>query len=315
MNFSNFSYSETAKKLENIIKSNRLPHAILIEGAEGSGKRELAFVLAKAILFGEEKISGEAKEYQNGSYPDLYFFDGRNKGDYSAENLRKIKEEVYISPWVAQKKVFILANIDICDPKYSNILLKSLEEPPEFVHFILTAPSKEAILQTIASRVVSYKLLPPPESFATDILVSSGIPSDRAAALSALFSGNVGLCIRASLDMQFAKREESAKEIIKKVCSGNKSEIAISLSGLYLDKNESFETLLLLERYFLMLAKENVCQNGGLSVIIGVSTKHLAFDKLCKFAKIFRRAADKLSFNGNINISISAMQAELFSAL
>ncbi len=315
MNFDNFSYSETAKKLEKIISLDRLPHALLIEGAEGSGKSEFAFVLAKAILFGADKKDGDAKEYQNGTYPDLYFFDGRNKGDYSADNLRKIKEEVYISPWVAKKKVFVLANIDACDPRYSNILLKCIEEPPEFVCFILTAHSKHSLLPTIASRVVDYKLLPPPVDYTTNILKMRGVDNERAKTLSSLFGGNIGLAIAAYSDENFARRETIAKEIICKIFKKDKSSIALSLSPLYVDKTESFETLSLLERYFLMLAKENVCQNSSLSVIIGVSTADMSFEKLCNLAKIFRRASDKLSFNGNINISISAMQAELFSAL
>ncbi len=313
MDFKDFSYSETANSLFEIARKGCFSHALLIEGDAGSGKRELAFLLAKTILFDEDKKEVTAASYQNGLYPDLFFYDGNNKGDYSAENLRKIKEEVYISPWVCEKKVFILANYDKCDPKYSNILLKCIEEPPSFVHFILTAPSKNLLLETIVSRVSDYKLLPPPISFTKSLLISRGISAERAEVLSTLFDGNIGLSKSACEDENFARLDEIVKKIIVAIFGGEHSDIALSLSPLYGDKNETLEMLLLLERYFLMLAKENVCQNSGLSVIIGVEIKDFSHEKLYLFARIFRSAADKFTYNGNLVLSITAMQAQLFA--
>lgn len=136
-------------------------HAYLIEGEKGSGRHTLARIITQEALCessGEKPcgICAGCKKFISGMHLDYI----QIPFDIKAEPLREILNEVSVYPSEKGKKVYVIDNADKLSIRCQNILLKSLEEPPEFVVFILICCSKKSMLQTVLSRCLVLTMAP-----------------------------------------------------------------------------------------------------------------------------------------------------------
>ncbi len=123
------------KVLEGAIKKAEIPHALLFSGTRGTGKTTLARIFAKEI--GTNSI-------------DLYEIDAAsNRG---IDDIRELKEAVHTVPYESKYKVYIIDEVHMLTKEAFNALLKTLEEPPAHVVFILATTEEEKLLDTILSR-------------------------------------------------------------------------------------------------------------------------------------------------------------------
>ena len=152
--------------VENFVSQKRIPHAILIEGDYGTGKHTLANFLANsAVCDGQNPpcgICNNCKLFSANSHPDITVIAPlEGKKNIAVKQIRDLRQEAYIKPHQAGKRVFIIDCADTMNPESQNALLKVLEEPPKTVMFILIAESKAAMLDTIISRCVVLGLTAP----------------------------------------------------------------------------------------------------------------------------------------------------------
>lgn len=143
------------------LRSGRLPHAVLVEGAGGSA---LAGKIARAALCSGagEKPCGRCRDClkaEKGAHPDLIVITGGDRTrSFHIDAVRSLRREAYIRPNEADRKVFILENAHNMTVQAQNALLKIIEEPPAGVMFILTCDNKSAMLETVLSRVTVFSL-------------------------------------------------------------------------------------------------------------------------------------------------------------
>ena len=136
--------------------------SFLIEGPDGSGKHTLAHIIAASRLCisdGEKKPCGKClacKKVAAGMHLDLLSIDPT----LPVKELRESLDDVDLYPADGAHKVYIIDGADRLNEQKQNTLLKTLEEPPEFVTFILLAHSSDAFLQTILSRCALLSLRP-----------------------------------------------------------------------------------------------------------------------------------------------------------
>ncbi len=145
------------------VSAGKLSHAVILEGADAALRMELANYLAAAIVcMGSEKPCGECNsciKASRASHPDIIeVAGGETARSFPISKVREIRSMAYILPNEAQRKVFILRNAGSMGEKTQNALLKILEEPPEFVNFILDCNSKSVMLPTVLSRASVYSL-------------------------------------------------------------------------------------------------------------------------------------------------------------
>ncbi len=166
-------------------KQNRVPQALLFYGKEGIGKREIAFELAKALLclrsqypacgvcescrllrgffsYPEERLKvyeDRSFVYLQGDHPDFVYLKPE-KTEIKVDQIRSVKEFVYIKPALSHKKVVVIYNANTMNTYAQNALLKVLEEPPLDTHFILVAHNLNSLLPTIKSRCFMLEVPP-----------------------------------------------------------------------------------------------------------------------------------------------------------
>lgn len=177
MSFPLIGNSKIKQSVENCLREKRLPHAILIEGDEGTGRHTLAYYLASAAVCGGEQVPcGECRDCKMASgsnHPDIAIVAPlENKKNIAVSQVRELKSEAYVKPHMAHKKVFLIEEADTLNEQAQNALLKVLEEPPEAVIFILIAQSKASFLDTIISRCVVLTLSTPEKQQAAEFITS-----------------------------------------------------------------------------------------------------------------------------------------------
>lgn len=155
--------------LEGAIKKGTIPHAILFSGTRGTGKTTLARIFAKAI--GVSDV-------------DLYEIDAAsNRG---IDDIRELREAVYTLPYESERKVYIIDEVHMLTKEAFNALLKTLEEPPSHVVFILATTEEEKLLDTILSRCQVFRMHSPSREVlahtVTDIAKKEGFKLSQDAA-------------------------------------------------------------------------------------------------------------------------------------
>lgn len=148
------------------LSSGRIPHAIIIEGESGSGKSTLAqYIISSCLCEDDHKPCGKCRGChlsKVGTHPDMFYIAPQDKKkNIGVEQIRKMRDEVYIRPQMSNRKVFNIDYADTLSAQSQNTILKILEEPPGNVVFILQVSSRASLLPTVLSRCVTYTLSEP----------------------------------------------------------------------------------------------------------------------------------------------------------
>lgn len=146
--------------LEHAIKQNRIAHAYLFSGPRGVGKTTSARLLAKALNCQEGPTPipcgkcDSCRDITNGNSTDVIEIDGAS--NTSVNDIREIKEEVLFPPQSSRYKIYIIDEVHMLSNSAFNALLKTIEEPPEYIIFIFATTEIQKVPQTIRSRCQQF---------------------------------------------------------------------------------------------------------------------------------------------------------------
>lgn len=216
--------------LRHAVEGGRVAHAYLFVGAPGSGKLEAAYALAQALLCENDGCGAcdACVRVARRTHPDVHYFAPESATGYLISQTRELLEDVGLAPIRAKRKVYIIDRAEQMRANTANALLKTIEEPPSTVTFILLGTSTDLILPTIVSRCqcVPFRSMPLDESAAT-VARATGADLARCRMAIAVTGGPA----RAVEFLKSAERQDARRQMLHAVDMLRRSDEADILLG------------------------------------------------------------------------------------
>ena len=187
-----------AAVLQRAILADRVSHAWLLTGSSASDLQTLALAFATTLQCTERDpgtadacmLCRSCRQAIDSNHPDIRVWTHEKPKTFSVDEARELVADVSIRPFSSERKIYIVPDAHLMRAEAQNALLKTLEEPPEYIVILLLAQSADAMLETIRSRCQIVELAEKPEEYdpvlrriAEDILLhisSSSLPQIRA---------------------------------------------------------------------------------------------------------------------------------------
>ena len=309
------------EQLRRFAASGRSSHAYLFLGGAGAGKRLIANTFAKALQCeGEKRPCDSCKSchaFNHGNHPDVIYFQPLKNGKtYTIEDVREqLLETVDLKPFQYEKKIYIIEKADTLNIQSQNALLKTLEEPPAHVVFLLLAERAETFLPTILSRVVVMKIRPLSAETIADYLMQAGHLAEESHILSAYAQGRIGQALELVEDEGFREMRQDILgklEALPSMSEGDAYLLAKDLEGY---KND-LRFLDIMELWYRdLLTAKSLREEGYLiqrdkkDAIFRAAKEPAAL--LAKKAAAVRTARMRLAQNANFRLTMEVMLMDL----
>ena len=321
MSFKNvLGHSRPITLLQRAIKNEKVTNSYLFLGSEGIGKKFVALQFAKALnCLGGEAERGDScdhctscKKIDHALHPDVLLIEPEGQ-NIKVDQVRQLQKELAYKPYEGKRRICILTAADRMAPNMSNILLKTLEEPPLHTVIILLANNSRLMLPTILSRCQPVRFNPLPIPLVLKwLLESKGFNKAEALLLASLSEGSPGKALEIQEEIRQIPREELLKEWV-----GLKS-ISIERMGSWVESlpSQRENLLLMLEvaktllRYLVMLKtlqKElKLIHSDLLHVMEPIATKW-SLSSLLKRMEILHQTTLAIRANANTSLALEAM--------
>ena len=244
--------------LQKTVELQNVSHSYLFVGIDGIGKKLIAKEFAKMIMCLEEnKYCNKCKsciEFDSNNNPDFIYIepDGNN---IKIEQIRQMQSKVIEKPIISNKKVYIINDAQNMTVEAQNCLLKTLEEPPEYITIILIASNENNLLSTIKSRctIIHFDKIENKElkEYATNVIGINNINEN----IINIFQGSIGKAIRLKDKLDIY---ENIENIIKNMDNKNIIDILNGSEILYKSKDEIEEILEYINVILLNQSKQNI---------------------------------------------------------
>ncbi len=325
---------EIKKHLQKAITGGKVSHAYIINGEKGMGKHMLAEAFVQT-LFCEEKGEdacekcAECGRIRRKNHPDvIYILPEEGKKNIGVEYLKEaLVSDVYIRPYAREMKVYIIPDADLLNTSCQNAILKTIEEPPDYVRLLLLTENSKRLLPTIRSRCIELDLLPvmdEDEKIKALLMNEYELPEYVVSTILQFASGNIGRALtlagndgfRDTLDEVFslASHLEGMKsyEVYDRV-----SEIKNKATQENLDLKEYLDLLLLWYRDVL-LYKATKKPDGlyfaqRLREIMRQSEVY-SYEQLYSFVKGIESTKDLLHANISSDLALSLLLHRIATA-
>lgn len=282
-------------ELTNLVKQNKYSHSYIFHGTEGIGKKLIAKEFAKMILcLGEEKYCNTCKsclEFLSNNNPDFYEIipDGNN---IKIEQIREMQKKVVEQPIISKNKVYIIDNADLMTREAQNCLLKTLEEPPEFVTIILIGSNESNFLSTIKSRctILRFENIEPSkiEKYLKEKFSIQEVPKS----IIEVANGSIG---KAELLKDKQELYIAIDTVLENIEKMDLIDTLKNADIIYKSQDEKNEILEYINIKFLKKAKENL--------------------KYLKCIDIVEETKKRIKANSNYNMSIDNMLISIWEVI
>lgn len=229
-----YSKETPAAALNAMKATGRFPHAFLLTGERGTGKKTFADHIAMTLLCEKGSACGECRHCRrilSGTHPDVIKPEKSGKKQiYNRDTIRGICSDAYVAPNDCDAKVYIFTDCESIEENTQNLMLKLIEEPPDTAYFIFTAVSGSVFLPTILSRVVTIGIPEASEAACADALADTGnFSREQIEDAVKRFHGNIGCCMEYLSGGELAENTQLCREMISAIADGNEYELLKAL--------------------------------------------------------------------------------------
>ena len=237
--FENILGNEKNKKiLEKAINLKKMSHSYIFWGTEGIGKKIIAKEFAKQILcLGDNKPDCKCKsciEFDSENNPDFQLINSEND-KIKIEQIREMQRKIAEKPIISHHKVYIIDNADKMTPEAQNCLLKTLEEPPEYIVIILICSNENNLLSTIKSRCTRLHFDKIENSEILDYINKNEPDKNISPNIIEFAQGSIGKALKLSENLEMY---ENVEKLIEQMKSKDLIDIMKSAEQLYKSKEE-----------------------------------------------------------------------------
>lgn len=263
-----FCYNKRAQEtLAAFVNGGRFPHALLLEGPEGSGRRTFAREIAAALFCrGEHKPCGscsQCRKVLEQNHPDVEYYGGDgSRRSFHIDTIRKLRQNAWLLPGEAPCRVCVLCGAENMTDQAQNALLKILEEPPEHTVFILTAENRSMLLPTILSRVQTIRLEPLTPAEILPVL-RERCPDQPGEKLewAAETADTIGQALALLADESLQKHAQLAQRMLELLCNGSEYDLLTAVEPVSRKREDLLEVCTQLRQ--LLTAELTRAASGG----------------------------------------------------
>lgn len=321
MNFPEFLGNEEPKAaLSAAFSAGRFPHALILQGEDGCGKKTFARLIAKALVCRDRDnapcgVCPSCVRAAAGSHPDIRVVEGSGAThSLSVDAVKSVIADAYRMPEESVFNVYLLFLGSRTSDAAQNKLLKVIEEPPEGAVFVLVCENAEQLLPTIRSRAQSFTLKPPSlEEAAALVQQRAKIDAALAQNLAALCGGNIGRMLAELENGDAARAANLAGDIAAAMLDSGGDRLFQAAAPLQKDRKLCGETLTRLE---LIVRDACVLRAGGSSLLSGApktadALSALPRAKLYALPEVLIEFRGKLERNANLPLLVTCLCLKL----
>lgn len=296
-------------------------HAYLITGPQGVGRRTLGVRLAQALNCPQPGAPGvpcrkcrTCTLIERMQHPDLSVVQAEAEGGVlKVDQVRELQHILSLAPYEARFRVALLLRFEQANASAANALLKTLEEPPPQVVFVLTAESAERLMPTIVSRCEILRLRPLPiEAARQELETLWGLPAERASLLAHLSGGRPGYALRLHQEKERLDQRQAWLDDQFRLLRASRVERFSYADGLSKDK-ENVRGILLV---WLSFWRDVMLRASGATVPLANPDRLEEIEQLasrfdlrtaCRTVSALERTYDLLDRNANPRLAIEVL--------
>lgn len=225
--------------LQGALESKKVSHAYIINGEKSSGKEFIARIFAMALQCEQEGTDPcnecrSCKQALSGNQPDILYVSHEKPNTISVDDIRvQVNNNVAVKPYSSRYKVYIINEAEKMTPQAQNAILKTLEEPPEYVVILLLVSNVNTLLPTVLSRCVLLNMKPVRDSLMKKYLMEElRVPDYKADVCVAFARGNVGKAKALASSEEFENVKNEALGLLKYVQDMEIPEIVMAIKRI-----------------------------------------------------------------------------------
>ena len=245
--------------LTKIVKTKQISHSYMFVGIEGIGKFLFAKEFSKMLLCLEESGSScdhckSCVEFESQNHPDFYELD-TSENTIKIEQIRMLQLKILEKPIVAKRKVYIINDAEKMTKEAQNCLLKTLEEPPEYVIIILIVSNENTMLNTIRSRCTKILFHPIEELELKKFLEKNNQIESRSSAYLKSSQGSIAKALKMNDNLSLYEEIDKVFYHLEKI---NLMDVLGKLDALYKNKENIYELLDYINTILFEKSKQNI---------------------------------------------------------